>query len=88
MANGNKISVYALVSIYNQNDIKYVGITRRNPKYRLNSHLFEAKKTPDKNKRTKWISSLDFKITQLILDIVDEDTCDFDLLEKIKIALS
>ena len=77
MANAKYINIYALVSEIEPNNIKYVGVTRRNPKYRLNNHLYEAKHTPNKNNRTKWINSVNSKIFQIILDVIDEENCDF-----------
>jgi group I intron endonuclease len=65
--------IYCLVSEDEPNNIKYVGITRRKPEYRLSNHIYEAKKEPNKNKRSKWISENNFKIKQIILDIVDEN---------------
>ena len=63
--------IYCLVSEDDINNIKYVGITRRNPEYRLSNHIYEAKKEPNKNERTRWISQNNFNIKQIILDSVD-----------------
>jgi group I intron endonuclease len=68
----NKITIYGLVSEVNQNNIKYVGITRRNPINRLNNHIYEAKKFPNKNKRTVWLTNESFKVKMIILDVVNE----------------
>jgi hypothetical protein len=87
MANGKYINIYALVSESEPNVLKYIGVTRRNPKNRLKSHLFEAKATPTKNKRTSWISQNSYKIQQIILDEVLEENCDYKLLEKFWISL-
>ena len=50
MANGKyininypKLTIYGLVSEDEPNIIKYVGVTRRNPLYRLSNHIYEAK---------------------------------------------
>jgi len=69
--NKNNLIIYGLVSLDEPNIIKYVGMTRRNPSYRLSNHIYEAKKDNNKNARTKWISSVDYKITQIILDEVE-----------------
>ena len=61
MANGryiNIITIYGLVSSEEPNNIKYIGVTRRNPKYRLNSHIYKAKHFPEKTNKTKWINSV------------------------------
>lgn len=78
MANGKyininypKIIIYCLVSESEPNMIKYIGITSRRPEYRLSNHIYEAKKNPNKNNRTKWISTNNFKIKQIILDIIE-----------------
>jgi hypothetical protein len=69
-----KLTIYGLVSKNEPNDIKYVGMTRRNPLYRLSNHIYEAKKEPNKNNRTKWISLINYEIIQIILDeIYDEN---------------
>lgn len=41
------ITIYGLVSNNEPNNIKYVGITRRNPFNRLKSHKYDATKYPD-----------------------------------------
>ena len=69
--NINLVTIYALIDI--DGSVKYVGVTRRNPKYRLNNHIYEAKIEPHKNKRTKWISSVNYEIDQIILDEVPEN---------------
>jgi hypothetical protein len=60
MANGKyininypKLVIYALVSEKDPNNIKYVGVTRRTPSYRLNSHIYEAKNNSNKTEKTK-----------------------------------
>jgi len=80
MANGKyininypKLIIYGLVSEIEPDNIRYVGVTRRNPLYRLSNHIYEAKKFSDKNNRTKWISSVNYKIKQIILDEIDDD---------------
>ncbi len=83
----NNLTIYGLVSKREPNNIKYIGITRRNPSYRLNNHLFEARKTPEKNRRTKWIYENNFEIEQIILDVCPEADIDFKLLEKYWISL-
>lgn len=69
--NINFVTIYALVDT--NSSIKYIGVTRRNPKQRLNNHIYEAKQFPLKNKRTEWISSSNFQINQIILDVVPEE---------------
>jgi group I intron endonuclease len=68
-----KLTIYALVSEDEPNVIRYVGITRRNPSYRLNSHIYDAKNFSDKNSKTRWISSKNYKIKQIILDEIYGD---------------
>lgn len=80
MANGkfiNKLTIYGLVSEKDSNNIRYVGITRRKPEYRLSSHIYDAKNFPNKNHRTKWISDENLKIKQIILDVIIEEDSDF-----------
>ncbi len=84
MANGKyininypKIYIYGLVSKEKPDDIKYVGITSRTPSNRLSNHIYEAKKDSNKTNKTKWISSVNYEIDQIILDIVDEETSVF-----------
>ena len=72
-----KITIYALVSEIEPDIIKYVGVTRRIPRYRLHNHISEARKTPNKNSKTKWISSVNFKIKQIVLDEVSDTKSDF-----------
>lgn len=73
----NDITIYGLVSEIEPNNIRYVGITRRNPKHRLNNHLYEAKHFPNKSEKTIWFNNEELKIKQIILDIVDESESDF-----------
>jgi hypothetical protein len=78
MANGKyinypKLTIYALVSENEPNIIRYVGITRRNPLYRLSNHIYEAKNFSNKNNKTRWISSINFKIKQIIIDEIIDD---------------
>jgi hypothetical protein len=80
MANGNFININ-YVTIYGlidyENNIKYIGVTRRVPSYRFNNHMYEARHFPTKNNRTKWISSIDYKVKQIILDEVPEAEWEF-----------
>lgn len=80
------VTIYGLVSNQEPNNIKYVGITRRKPSYRLNSHIFESRKKPEKNSKTKWISQNNFNIKQIILDEVQNFT-NLKLLEEHWISL-
>jgi len=38
----NNLTIYGLVSKREPNNIKYIGITRRKPSYRLNNHLYKG----------------------------------------------
>ena len=67
-----KITIYCLVSEDEPENIRYVGVTRRLPNYRLSNHIYDAKKYPNKNNKTKWISSVGFKVKQIILDVIEE----------------
>ena len=84
MANGKYINInypnfyiYGLVSKDNPDDVKYIGITSKTPSNRLSNHIYEAKKFNDKTEKTKWISSVNYEIEQIILDIVNEETSVF-----------
>jgi group I intron endonuclease len=84
MANGKYINInypniyiYALVSEEDQKNIKYIGVTSKTPSNRLSNHIYEAKKTPNKTDKTKWITSVNYKLKQIILDIVDFETAYF-----------
>lgn len=67
------VTVYGLVSETEPQKIRYVGITRRNPAYRLNSHKYDAVNYPNKNKKTKWISENECRIKLIVLDIIDNE---------------
>lgn len=84
MANGKYINInypnfyiYGLVSKDNPDDVKYIGITSKTPSNRLSNHIYEAKNFNDKTEKTKWISSVNYEIEQIILDIVNEETSVF-----------
>ena len=62
----NNITIYGLVSEIEPNNIRYVGITRRNPKHRLNNHLYEAKHFPNKSEKTIWFNNEELKIKQIL----------------------
>jgi hypothetical protein len=84
MANGRYINInypnfyiYGLVSKNNPDDIKYIGITSKTPSNRLSNHIYEAKKNNTKTEKTKWISSVNYEVKQIILDVVDFETAYF-----------
>ncbi len=56
------ITVYGLLPKTNLNEIKYVGVTRKKTNLRFSDHIYDAKKYPNKNKRTRWLSSINFQI--------------------------
>lgn len=65
----NYVTIYGLVDSNDIDNIKYVGFTKKKVSYRLNNHIYEANKTPNLNKRTKWVASCS-EVKYIILDKV------------------
>jgi len=77
MAEGKTINIYGLVSIDDVDNIRYIGVTTKKLNYRLSKHIYESKTNPYKNKRTTWISSKNYGIKSVIIDVVPQDEWKF-----------
>jgi len=77
VAQGKYINIYTLSSVDNPNEVKYVGVTKYKPSYRLSSHIYEAKNKPDITPKTKWVNEIRFKLVQNVIDVVEERDADF-----------